>query len=56
MDAMKDIEFHALVNSGIPEDYVTNAVNRAVEDLLSSNVNNQLTYLGIENRRKKWTN
>jgi len=38
MDAMKEIEIQALVNAGVPTDYATNAVNKAVSELLGAGI------------------
>lgn len=38
MDAIKEIEIKALTNSGIPKDYATNAVEKAIADLIEHGV------------------
>lgn len=38
MEAMKEIEIKALTNSGVSEDYATNAVEKAIEDLIGHGV------------------
>ncbi len=38
MDAMRDIEIKALTESGVPKDYATNAVDKAIEKLLEQGV------------------
>lgn len=38
MEAMKEIEIKALTNSGVPKYYATNAVEKAIEDLIGHGV------------------
>ncbi len=38
IDAMKQIEIKAMTNSGVPMDYATNAVEKAIQGLLDSGV------------------
>ncbi|MCI9338147.1 MAG: hypothetical protein HFH93_11530, partial [Lachnospiraceae bacterium] len=38
LDAMKEIEIKAFINSGVPKDYAINAVEKAVADLIKHGV------------------
>lgn len=38
MDAMRKIETNALINSGVPENYAINAVEKAITDLTKNGI------------------